>query len=181
MCILPDLRDIAAGGDQMFSIAANQMSKNFLLIVVILLIGACASKEEIAERKKEKTAKLNSMSVTELCSNVRIQNWPPTWRGGKGVFWYAMETDYRAELISRGVGPFTCSNASKRCVSYGFTLGTNEHRNCAVAEGANITVQQIEADRQRSEEYKAIFGTQDNQPSIQEQIEPYLMKRKPIQ
>lgn len=164
----------------MFRITTKQICKNSFMIALTFLIGSCASREEIAEREREQTAKLKSMSVTELCSNIRIQDWPPTWRGGKGLFWYAMEKDYRNELISRNVGPFTCSNASKRCVSYGFTFGTDEHRNCAVAEGSNITVQQIERERQRNEDYKAIFGGQNNGPSIQEQIEPYLIETKPI-
>ena len=98
----------------MFRITNKQICKNLFMIAVTFLIGSCASREEIAEQEREQTAKLKSMSVTELCSNIRIQDWPPTWRGGKGLFWYAMEKDYRNELISRNVGPFTCSNASKR-------------------------------------------------------------------
>ena len=63
----------------------------------------------------------------------------------------ALEADYRNELTSRGASPFHCFNTLKRCVYYGYIFGTKELRDCTLAGGQNIAVEQIEIQRCKSE------------------------------
>ena len=132
-----------------------------LMFTTSILLYGCATTEERELAKEQKLNEIKQLSDYELCLKVRIQNWPPTWRGGKGLFWMALEADYRNELTSRGVTPFLCSNASKRCVYYGYIFGTKDHRDCTLAEGQNIAVEQIEIQRRKSEEYKSFFNPEN--------------------
>lgn len=155
---------------------------NFLkllsLITICLLLSSCASKEEIRLRKLEFQKKVADKSDFELCKKLRIQDWPPTWRGGKGVFWYVTESSYRNELIRRGVTPFLCSNASKACVGFGFKYGSEKHLDCTIKEGRNLSqirARELENKRQRDLEYFKSINNQNNQPDL---VTPYLIKKR---
>jgi hypothetical protein len=142
------------------------------LILLFLLLSSCASKEERRLNKLKFQEKVASKTDYELCQKVRITNWPPTWRGGKGVFWYITEVSYREELIRRGVTPFLCSNASKNCVSYGMEFKSDQHRSCTINEGRNIA--SIRAnEKQRDYDYLQSIQKQQVQPDF---VTPYLRK-----
>ena len=139
----------------------------YFLIIVLFALSSCASKEELELKRLKFQEEVADKSDFELCKKVRIEDWPPTWRGGKGVFWYATEGSYRNELIRRGVTPFLCSNASKACVGYGFKFGSNEHRDCAIKEGRNIAqirANELELKKQREYQYLNNLNNQNNQP-----------------
>ena len=139
----------------------------YFLIIVLFALSSCASKEELELKRLKFQEEVADKSDFELCKKVRIEDWPPTWRGGKGVFWYATEGSYRNELIRRGVTPFLCSNASKACVGYGFKFGSNEHRDCTIKEGRNmaqIRANELELKKQREYQYLNNLNNQNNQP-----------------
>ena len=144
------------------------------------MIVSCASKEEIRLKQLEFQKKVANKTDFELCKKLKINDWPPTWNGDKGVFWYITETSYRKELIRRGVTPFLCSNASKACVSYGYKFGTNQHRDCTIKEGRNmaqIRAKERALQRQRDLEYYKSMNNQNNQQDL---VTPYLIKREKV-
>ena len=154
--------------------------KIFSLIIILSITVSCASKEEIKLKQLEFQKKVAHKTDFELCKKLKINDWPPTWDGDKGVFWYIVESSYRKELIRRGVTPFLCSNASKACVSYGYEFGTKEHRDCTIQEGrsmAQIRAKEKALKRQRDLEY---YRSMNNQNNKQDLVTPYLIKRERV-
>ena len=154
------------------------MKKVLSFAIFCIFLTGCANPQQQAAQRAAQMAQIQSMSDLNLCENVSIRDWPPTWRGGKGLFWYALEADYRTELQTRGVTPFLCSDASKRCVSYGFSFGSPEHRDCTVTEGGNIAASQRDRNRRKRDEQNAIFGSsgQNNSGGLDYDtyVKPYL-------
>jgi hypothetical protein len=158
------------------------MCSRIITLAFLLFLAGCATAVERAAQKQQKLAEVRAMSDYQLCSKVRIQDWPPTWRGGKGMYWFFTEADYRRELQSRGVTPFLCSSASKRCVSYGLEFGTKEHRDCTINEGRNVVAANIQAEQRKAEQYRSLFGNgnQNNNGgylTYEEHVKPYLIDR----
>jgi hypothetical protein len=149
---------------------------SLILISLTTFLSSCASKEEIRLRELKFQKEVENKSDFELCKKVRIQDWPPTWGGGKGVFWYVTESSYRKELIRRGVTSFLCSNASKACVGYGFNFRSEKHRDCTINVGRNmaqIRAKALELKKQRDYETLRNLDNQNNQPDF---VTPYLRK-----
>mgnify|MGYP000935926527 CR=1 FL=1 len=146
--------------------------------LVALILSSCATPEEKRLRALETQKKLAGMSDYDLCKKVRIQDWPPSWRGGKGVFWYVTEGTYRDELIKRGVTPFLCSNASKACVGFGYKYGTEKHRSCTIDEGRNIAKIRSQEKAIKAQQEADYLNSISRERQQQDLVTPYLIKRK---
>ncbi len=101
------------------------------LLIIVCFLAACASKEELAQRQ----ANLEAMSDWELCQEIAITVWPPHFDERRPLFRRIGASRYIEELKKRDVKPILCSFASKACVSYGMTFGTEEHLKCSIEEG----------------------------------------------
>jgi len=121
------------------------------LLIIVCFLAACASKEELAERQAE----LEAMSDWELCQNVAITVWPPHFNERRPLFRRIGEGRYIEELKKRDVKPILCSFASKACVGYGMTFGTEEHLKCSIEEG------------RASSRNTVIYNTTNNPPQPQ--------------
>ena len=105
----------------------NTIVKCVFCISCLAFLQACGLS---AEWIKEQELKAASMSDWELCEDINIEDWPPSWQrvGNNHIF--------IEELIKRGRPPLYCSEPSKTCVNnYGFEAGSAAHMECALKEG----------------------------------------------